>query len=185
MNFARRYLAWLTIRPAVVAVPLAFIFLLQVIPLTLARGVGLALLLLLLVVVSTAALNVVVTACAEDVETALDGRGDISRAVSDCLQRTTRASLTIWTIAGLLFAIAGTLVFMRTVIGFTYFLVAAVLVAFPCVAWAYAAGKHRLVEIASARATTVRYIGRQLSLGRKIAIVFMASLVIGCRVSCS
>src|SRR6185369_14941642 len=76
----------------------------------------------------------------------------------------------------------GTTLFMRTALGFTYFLVAALLIAFPCVAWAYAAGKHRLVALASARAATLRYHGRQLSLGRKIAIVFMASLVIAAAV---
>src|SRR5205085_6530941 len=178
MNFARRYLAWVMIGPAAVAVPLAFLFLLQVLPLTVARGFGLALMLIAFVAASAAALNVVIVSCAGDVENALDGRGDISRAVSDCLQRTTRASLVIWPITGLTFAIAGTLLFMRSAMGFAYFIVAALLVAFPSAAWTYAAGKHHLVEIGSSRAPTLRYISTQLSLGRKIAIVFMASLII-------
>jgi len=178
MNFARRYLAWLTIRPALVSLPLAFLFLLQVLPLTVVRGVELALLLLAYALAAAAAMNAIVSECANEVEGALDGRGDASRAVSECLQKTTRGSIVIWPIAGLLFAIAGTLLFQRTVVGFGYFIVAALLVAFPCAAWAYAAGKHYLVRLASSRATTLRYIGKRLSLGRKIAIVFMASLVI-------
>src|SRR5438874_7750632 len=178
MNFARRYLAWVTIGPAAVAVPLAFLFLLQVLPLTVARGFGLALMLIAFVAASAAALNVVIVSCAGDVENALDGRGDISRAVSDCLQRTTRASLVIWPITGLTFAIAGTLLFMRSAMGFAYFIVAALLVAFPSAAWTYAAGKHHLVEIGSLRAPPPCYIGTQLSLRRKIALRFLASPVL-------
>ena len=178
MNFARRYLAWLTIRPAAVALPLAFLFLLQVLPLTTASGFALAGLLLAYAAAASLAMNMATAACANDVEATLDGRGDASRAVSECLQKTTRGAITIWPLAGLVFAIVGTLLFMRTALGFGYFVVAAVIVAFPCAAWAYAAGKHYLVKLATTRATTLRYIGKRLSLGRKIAIVFMASLLI-------
>jgi methyl-accepting chemotaxis protein len=182
VDFARRYFAWLTIPPALVALPLAFLFLAQVVPLTVARGFGLALLLILFAAAAAAAMSIFVTTCANDVESALENRGNISDAVSMCLQRTTRGSLAIWPLAGLVFAVLATLLFMRTVAGFGYFVAAAVLVAFPCAAWAYAAGKHRLVEVAAARATTLRYTGPQFSLGRKIGIVFMASLVIAAAV---
>jgi methyl-accepting chemotaxis protein len=178
VNFSRRYLAWLTIPPALVALPLAFFFLAQVTELTLAGGAELALLLLLLFVATALALNAVVAPCAADVESALEGRGDLSRAVSDCLHKTTRAALIIWSAAGIVFAVAGTLLFNRSVLGFSYFLVAALVVAFPSAAWGYAAGKHRLVALASARATMLRYVGSRFSLGRKIAVVFMGSLII-------
>jgi methyl-accepting chemotaxis protein len=182
VNFARRYLAWLTIPPALISLPLAFLFLAQVVQLTVARGFALALLLLLLFVATALALNVIVAPCAEEVENAIDGRGDISRAVSDCLHKTTRAATVIWPAAGIVFAVLGTLFFERSALGFTYFLVAAMVVAFPTAAWGYAAGKHRLVSLASQHAQTLRFVGKHFSLGRKIAVVFMGSLIIAAAV---
>jgi methyl-accepting chemotaxis protein len=178
VNFERRYLAWLTVPPAVVTLPMAFFFLAQVVPLTAGRASGLALLLIALFAAAALALNVVVAPCSDDVERALAGSGDISRAISECLHKTTRAALLIWPVAGIAFAVIGTLLFMRDALGFSYFLVAALVVAFPSAAWAYAAGKHRLVALASERATTLRYVGAQFSLGRKIAVLFMGSLII-------
>jgi methyl-accepting chemotaxis protein len=182
VNFARRYLAWLTIPPALISLPLAFLFLAQVVQLTVARGFGLALLLLLLFVATALALNVVVAPCAAEIEEAVGGRGDISRAVSDCLHKTTRATLVVWPAAGIVFAVLGTLFFDRSALGFTYFLVAAMVVAFPTAAWGYAAGKNRLVSLASQHARTLRYVGKHVSLGRKIAVVFMGSLIIAAAV---
>jgi methyl-accepting chemotaxis protein len=182
VNFARRYLAWLTIPPALISLPLAFLFLEQVLQLTVTRGFGLALLLLLLFVMTALALNVVVAPCAKEIEDAIDGRDDISRAISGCLHKTTRAASLIWPAAGVVFAVLGTLFFERSALGFTYFLVAAMVVAFPSAAWGYAAGKHRLVRLASQHAQTLRYVGKHFSLGRKIAVVFMGSLVIAAAV---
>src|SRR5205085_10424390 len=80
----------------------------------------------------------------EAVEEAAGNRGDLSRAMSDCLDATKRVSLQLWLGGGLLFAILGTLLVMPTAPGFAYFLVAALIAAFPALAVAYAAGKHQL-----------------------------------------
>src|SRR5947209_8224326 len=117
MSFARRYITSLVAWPAVVTLPLAFLFITQVLQLSLATA----------------------------------------------------------------FALLAPLVVMRTPLGFAYFLVAGLMIAFPSIAWSYGAGKHRLVEYATG-SEDLRYTGRELTLGRKIAIVFMGSLLVAAAV---
>jgi methyl-accepting chemotaxis protein len=102
---------------------------------------------------------------------------DASDAASKCLETTELLTLTHWSGGTLLFAIVGALLVMRTPLGFSYFLVASLIAAFPSVIWAYAAGKRLLVEHAS-HGGSLRYTGRPMPLGRKIAIVFIGSCLI-------
>src|SRR6185369_6179279 len=62
-------------------------------------------------------------------------------------------------------------------LGFAYFLVSALIAAFPSVIWAYAGGKHLLVQH-TARAAALQYTGREFPLGRKIAIIFIGTVLL-------
>jgi methyl-accepting chemotaxis protein len=113
---------------------------------------------------------------ARRVEEALAGDGDLSQAMSECLDRTKQLSIILWGGGGILFAIIASLILMRTAIGFATFLVAALMAGFISIVWGYAMGKHQLIVAAAGR--RVHYEGSELSLGKKIAIVFIGSLTI-------
>jgi hypothetical protein len=63
-------------------------------------------------------------------------------------------------------------------IGLAYFVAAALIIGFPSVVWAYAAGKAQLVRLSTAAGKAAEYTGRELSLSRKIAIVFIGSFIV-------
>jgi methyl-accepting chemotaxis protein len=181
LSFQQRYLGRLIVPPAVVTLPLAFLFIAQLVPLSAGRAALLGGLLLLLAAVPAIALLVFATPSCGAVSDALSGNGDLSSALSNCLQKTVRLLLVTWPLAALGFALLGTLLLMPGGQGFGSFIVAALIAAFPSIAWSYAAGKRELVRAASA-APSIRYIGPEFSLGRKIAIVFVGSLVIAAAV---
>ena len=171
-SFTRRYLIWLVVPPAAVTVPLAFLFLQQVIQLTPAAAADIVLLLFLLWAATAWIYGRVLTPYGLRFEEAA-GRGDASRELSDCLERTKSIAIVTLTIAALIFALAATLLVMPSLLGFGYFIVAAVIVAFAGITWAYAAGKRRLGGQGRGQ-----YVGRELSIGQKIGIVFIGSFII-------
>ena len=176
MSFTRRYLAWLLLPPLIISIPPALLFLSQVVQLTLMRGLGLAAMLAFTYAIGCLVFTIAVRPYAQAVEEALAGRGDVSRAMSACLERTTNLSMLLWGAGGILFAILAALVFMRSALGLAYFVVASLIAAFPAIVWGYAMGKHRLLEAAGE--ARVHYIGRELSLGKKIAVVFIGAFTI-------
>ncbi|MBV9497141.1 MAG: methyl-accepting chemotaxis protein [Acidobacteria bacterium] len=173
MSFTRRYLLWLIVPPSAVTIPLAFLFLSRLVSLTL--GTAAIVLLLLLALSGAVALAYMrtLTPLLDD----LDSAEDLSVAMSRVLSRTKRISVIAWSIGAVVFDILGSVLLERSGLGFGYFLIAALIVGFPSVAWAYGAGKHRLLERAP-EGQSVHYIGRGLALGPKIAIVFMGSFLI-------
>lgn len=180
-EFTRKYLLWLLAPPFLVLVPLAFLFLAQVIHLTLSSG---SMLLILLVVVcgaSTLLVAQLVAPYATAVGEAQRSGGDLAKPMSSLLDRAVRSSLLAWTAGGVIFNILGTLLVLRTALGFSYFLVASMIVAFPATAWAYATTKRQMSNVAS-QADKTRYLGRQVSLGKKIAIVFIGSFILSAAV---
>ena len=176
MSFTRRYLAWLLVPPLVISIPPALLFLSQVVQLTWVSGLGLAAMLALMYAIGCLVFTLGIRPYADAVEQARAGRGDVSRAMSACLARTTNLSILLWGGGGIVFAILATLIFMRSVLGLAYFLVAALIAAFPSIVWGYAMGKHRLLQAAGD--SRVHYIGRELSLGKKIAAVFIGAFTI-------
>jgi methyl-accepting chemotaxis protein len=181
MTFPRRYVAALVWPPAIVTLPLALLFISQVVQLSLGSALIVIALLLILGVGTAAAMFAGVTPSAETVDEAVARKQGVSEAVSECLHKTTTFAMGIWLAGGLVFAILATLLVMRSLLGFAYFVVATLIIAFPSIAWSYGAGKHRLVEYATGT-DDLRYTGRELSLGRKIAIVFMGSLLVAAAV---
>jgi methyl-accepting chemotaxis protein len=156
-----------------VAIPLAFLFVAQVINLSLLTALDIALLLFLMYAVSALIYRRVLTPYTRRVEEAVAGGRDASSEMSACFQRTMRLSVAVLGIGGIVFALTATLLVTPSPAGFTYFFVAALIAAFPGIAWAYVAGKRQLAIEAQGR-----YIGRELSIGRKIGIVFIGSFII-------
>ena len=173
MPFTRRYLLWLVLPPAAVTIPLAFLFLAHVINLTPLAALDVALLLILLYVVAGFFYAQVLATYTHRVEQAIASGVDASQEMSTCLTRTTRLSIAVLGIGGIVFAIAATLLVMRSGMGLTYFVVAALIAVFPGIAWAYAVAKKRLAAEAQGH-----YAGGELTIGRKIAIVFIGSFII-------
>lgn len=178
MSFTRRYLLWLLIPPVFISIPPALLFLSQVVQLTATSALGLAGLLAVTYAGGCLIFTTAVRQHALAVERALEGRGDASDAMSACLDRTKNVSVLLWFLGGIGFALIASALFMRTASGLAYFLVAALISAFVSVVWGYAMGKHRLSEAASEAGIRVHYTGSGLSLGKKIAIVFIGSLTI-------
>jgi methyl-accepting chemotaxis protein len=177
MPFSRRYVSALIGPPFLLSLPLSFLFVSQVVRLSLGHGAAVAVLLLALAASIGLALLAGTRTCADAVDNAVTQQRHVSEAVSDCLRATTRMAVGASLGGSLVFALLATLIVMRSALGFAYFLVAALIVAVPTIAWCYAAGKRELIGHA-AGAPELQYTGRELSLGRKIAIVFMASLLI-------
>ncbi|HYI13245.1 MAG TPA: HAMP domain-containing methyl-accepting chemotaxis protein [Thermoanaerobaculia bacterium] len=176
MSFTRKYLLWLLLPPLAISIPPALLFVSQVVQLPPGRAGLLAGMLALMYAAGCAIFTMSVGPRAKAVEEALAGRGDLSRAMSDCLDRTKLLSVLLWVGGGLFFAVVAAVVFQPTLLGFTYFAVAALISAFVSVVWGYAMGKGMLVRAAEGK--RIRYTGRPLSLGKKIAIVFIGALTI-------
>jgi methyl-accepting chemotaxis protein len=176
MSFTRRYLFWLLLPPLALSIPPALLFLSQVVQLSLTRALGLVALLGATYAFGCVVFIAGVRSQAKAVEDALEGHGDLSSAMTACLDRTKQLSLLLWVGGGIGFAIIAALLFMPSTLGFAYFLVAALISAFVSVVWGYAMGKHRLLQAAEGK--RIHYVGGELSLGKKIAIVFIGSFVL-------
>jgi methyl-accepting chemotaxis protein len=173
VSFTRRYLAWLVLPPAAVTIPLAFLFIEQVIRLTTTTALNVLLLLILLYAIAALAYGQFLTPLLKHVEEAIEAGRDASREMSAVLMRTTGVAIAALGLGGIVFAIVSALLVMPSAIGFGYFFVAALIASFPGMAWAYGAGKKRLASEARGH-----YSGRELTIGRKIAIAFIGSFII-------
>jgi len=177
MTFTRRYFLWLLLPPLFVSILPALLFISQVVQLSWSRFIGMILLLGGTYVGGSLTFYLGVRSAAQALEDAAEGHGgDISKAASECLQRTTSMSALLWGGGGIAFAVIATLFFMRSALGFSYFLVAALIAAFPSIVWGYAMGKHRIVE--AAPTSRLHYVGREITLGRKIAFVFIGLFLV-------
>jgi methyl-accepting chemotaxis protein len=176
MSFTRRYLQWLLFPPVLISLPPALLFLSQVIQLSISGAIWLALMLIVNYAIGCVLFARAVKPHADAVQAALEGEGDLSTAMSKCLDRTTRVSMLLWLGGGSIFAVVAAAVFLPTPLGFAYFFVASLIAAFASIVWGYSMGKHRLSEAAEQR--RVRYNGAGLTLGRKIAAVFIGSLTV-------
>lgn len=176
MPFTLRYLLWLLVPPAVISIPPALLFLMQVEQFSFGRALALVGVLLLTYIGGSVTFVMIMRPLLARVEAALEGKGNLSTAMSNVLDRTKLVSLALWGGGGLVFALIGAVIFHRSFLGFGYFLTAALIAAFVSVVWGYAMGKHRLMAAAAGR--RVHYTGRPTSLGKKIAIIFIGSLAI-------
>ena len=176
MSFTRKYLFWLLAPPMIVSVVPSLLFVLQTVPLSTGRMLLLLGMLGVMYASGSVTFAMSTRPYAQRVEEALAGRGDLSQAMSACLDRTKNISLLLWGGGGVVFAVVAALVLLPTPAGFATFLVAASIAGFISIVWGYAMGKHLLMD--AARGKRIHYMGRELSFGRKIAIVFIGSLTI-------
>jgi methyl-accepting chemotaxis protein len=177
VSFSRKYVTWLLLPPAVVTGPFSYLFLSQVVRMSAGDAASIIGLFALFFLIGGAAMWLRIAPMADAVDAAVSRGRDASEAASRCLDRTESLALLLWGGGSIIFAIAGALLAMPNVLGFGYFLVAALIAAFPSVIWAYAAGKRLLVEHAS-HGSALHYNGRRFPLGRKIAIVFIGAILI-------
>ena len=177
MSFSRKYVLWLLVPPAVVTGPLAYLFLSQVVRMSFGAAGSILSLFAIFFLLGATAMWLRLEPLAAAVDSAVIRGRDASDAASQCLDRTEMLTLLLWGVGSIFFAAVGALLAMPNALGFGYFLVAALIAAFPSVIWAYAIGKRLLVEHAS-HGGALRYNGRQFPLGRKIAIVFIGSFLI-------
>ena len=180
MPFARRYALWLIIPPAAVNIPLAFVFLSFVMRLSPTGALILLGLLLAFYAAGVAVFSAAIFPRAAEVEAALtaDDNAALSQAMSECLRRAAATAVIFWGLGGLIWAGIATAILLPSSTGLSYFLAAALLIGFLSVVWAYASGKWQLVRHATAAGKAAEYTGRELSLSRKIAIVFIGSFIV-------
>ncbi len=114
---------------------------------------------------------------ASRVEKAIFTKDMASEAISDCLQYTVKAVLTLWLGVGLALAAAGFFFIMPTLTGLQTFPEAALLVTAPAMAWSYWTGKLMLLREAR-DVPGLSYHGRQYSIGSKIAMVFIGFFIV-------
>jgi methyl-accepting chemotaxis protein len=177
VSFSRKYIVSLLVPPAVVSGPLSYVFLSQVIGMSLSTAEAIISLFAVFFAVNAVLIWIGLVPLADAVDEAVRRGKDASEAASRCLARTESLTLLFWAVGSILFAIVAALLVMPTLLGFGYFFVSACIGAFPSVIWAYAAGKRLLSEHA-AHGGALRYTGRRFPLGRKIAIVFIGSFLI-------
>gem|GEM_PF-461459 len=176
LSFSKHYFRWLLL-PPVIAVILALLFLAQVVQFT---GTSAAITIALLAILYASGAGLIYLLLAPNlasVEKALKDGDDLSQQLSDLQVRTTRLSVALWSAGTIVFAIFGTVFVLRSALGFSYFLVGGLIASFPAVAWGYAASKRMLIAVIPP-GMSVRYDGPQLTVGMKIAIVFIGSLLV-------
>jgi methyl-accepting chemotaxis protein len=174
---ARSYLAYLLFPPLVVVLPLALGFLARVgradalpidrIALGAIIGYGLG----------AIAYISAVAPKANRVSEALATGGDISTAVSDCLQQSELIGAAYWMIWGGIVAMIGSAVYIPSFRGVQFFTEAMLIVAVPAMAWTYWGGKSFLLGKVPLN-QKVGYRGRMYSIGIKIGLVFIAFYVV-------
>lgn len=173
----RSYIAFLLLPPLVVLLPVALLFLaragrLEALPmgkLVLSALIGYG--------IGAIAYILALTPGATRVSLALNGQGDVSTAISECLQFTTMAAAGVWLAWGGLLALAGTAAFVPSLRGIQFFVVAILIVAVPSMAWTYWGGKWFLVRSVP-EGDRLGYHGRPYSVGLKIGLVFIGFYVV-------
>src|SRR5258707_2407817 len=157
--------------------PLSFLFLPQIVQMSLATSGSIFGLFALFFLAGSATLVRGLTPLANAVDEDVRRGRDASEAASRCLERTETLTLIVWGAGSILYAILASMLVMPTILGLGYFFVSALIAAFPSAIWAYAVGKRLIAEHAS-HGGALRYTGRRIPLGRKIAIVFIGSFLI-------
>src|SRR5947208_15154514 len=138
-----RYLLWLLIPPAAISIPLSFLFIGQVVRLS---RVGAATVVRLLMAIYAVVALLYVRALlprVRAVEKALGSGQDASRAMSDALVATERASLIGFSATGVVFVAAATFLLMPSLLGASSSVVAALRRGCSGFAWASPSRRHQ------------------------------------------
>ncbi len=177
MDFSRRYLLGLILPPAILGLLFDFLFITQVVQFSRSSMIALIVITVASYGIGGLAFVRFILPSIHEFQESLRGRADVSGAMSRCFSRTATASITFWFGSGLVAAIAGALVIFPSALGFGYFLSASLLVGGVAIPWDYFYAKRSLLD-AAPRDLEISYTGRQLPLGRKIAIVFIGLFIV-------
>lgn len=177
MGFSKTYLKWLFLPPALITLPLAALFLSQVIQLSFSGWFLIAGLMIGLYGASALVFSRPILRCSRNLEAVLAGTGDVSKAMSDCLDATNRSAIRLVLVAGLVFTMAATALLLPTVLGFSYFFVSALIIAALTLPWIYATAKNLLLQLAPPE-KEIRYAGHVFPLNRKVAFLFIGLFLV-------
>lgn len=177
MGFSKKYLQWLILPPALITLPLAGLFLSQVIQLSVSRWLLVAGLMIGIYGASAFVFWRPTRRCARNLESVLAGSGDVGKAMSDCLEATKRSSIRLTAVGGLLFTMVATVLLLPTFLGFSYFLVSAFIIAALALPWIYATAKNLLLEAAPPE-KEIRFVGPLFPLSRKVALLFIGLFLV-------
>jgi methyl-accepting chemotaxis protein len=170
---------WFFVPPAVVIVPAALAFLYQVVQTTFAKQLILTLMIAVFYALGTLVQYKIISPLIDEIEeNGEKPNADLSPLLSECLRQSVNASLQGWVVGVLALSIVATLFIMPTPLGATYFATGSLIASFFSVAWGYFSAKTQLTRFAESAKGKTRYQGRQLSLAKKIAIVFIGSFIV-------
>jgi methyl-accepting chemotaxis protein len=171
MSLLRLFAAALVVPPLVVLFPAAILFLAHVTRVSASRLIWMAAMCAVAYAVGALLAGIVLRRAAARVAEDVAASRDASASVSSALGTTAFTGAALWGGWGLIINMAACAFIAPTFLGFQYFVVAALIVAAPAMAWDYWVGKSLLARITGAR--PVDYTGRVYSIGVKIAIVFI------------
>lgn len=176
MRVQRQLAFWLLVPPSIIGITFASLFLSQVLQTSQTSLTAVLLATLAIYGIGGALFARFLYFIGGTVASAVDRRSDVSETLSYALEQIENRAFALWVGGGLFFAILSTLIFFRTPLGFAYFLIAATLIGTFGFAWDYFTAKQIL--FASARdMEDLHYVGRQVPVARKIAIIFMGLAV--------
>ncbi len=168
VKFGLRYPLFVVLPPLLLLLPLALLFLNNVLRIAPAQvwSIGLA-----AAAVYGAGAVAFIAAIAPRSQRVGSEQRNLSDAVSNCLQATEIAAALVWLVCGSVLAIGGALFVSPTLAGLQYFVEAALIIAAPSMAWSYWAGKHMLLSIAGD--AELEYRGTTYGIAVKVAMVFI------------
>ena len=139
LSFSRRYLFALLVPPAILTGPLSFVFLSQLVRMTAGTAGTIVGLCALLFLIEGSLYSAGIGPRATALHDAVVRGEDVSDLASQCLRHTVSLSVQLWAGGSILFAILATLLVTRSGLFFSYFLIAALIAAFPSILWPYGA----------------------------------------------
>jgi methyl-accepting chemotaxis protein len=177
MRLHRQLAFWLTLPPALIGLTAAFLFLSQVLQGSQTNVFRVGLLMAAVYGVGGAIFARRILSIGRSVNGAIATNSDVSETMSWALEEIEKYALIYWVSAGLIFAVLGTALFFRSGLGFSYFFVSAVLIGPFALAWDYFTAKQLLFANAK-HLDDLHYVGRQLLVARKIAIIYIGMVLI-------
>jgi methyl-accepting chemotaxis protein len=177
MRLHRQLAFWLTLPPALIGITVALLFLSQVLQGSQTNLFAVAALMVAIYGAGGAIFFRRMSSAGRAVDDAIATESDVSETMSWALENIEKSSIVYWGSAGLLFTALATALFFPSGLGFAYFLVAALLIGPFAFAWDYFTAKQLL--FAGARhLDDFHYVGRQIPLARKIAVIYIGMVLI-------
>lgn len=179
MSFKRQFYLWILAPGAVVCIPLALLFLSQLLHIGVSGWSG-----VLAAIYGMYAIGAVIFI--RYLDPVLDEIADeasrpnsehLGELLTEALMRVERATVGLWIGGGTVFAVVATLVIARSAIGLRYFLVGVLTAGVPAIVIAYLAAK-RILFAQTRNARRIRFTGRKISIGIKIAFVFIVFFIV-------